>query len=291
MDKNILKIILRRKESFVPLIFTEKQFNILGKYNNHVPLSNAEKKSLYTSIKKKMEALSSFSTEQKDIEYWINNTNEIMPRRLEEAKKLIDSYSEKYNKVFISGSFLFAKEFRDIDIFIVREKGYKEAWDGNRHIIFLTEKRLAWPIFQSAAKISIGNFALPSKMTKKKPTLSEIMSAYHEAVIELMRKEKKPDLLRRFTFDYYLFCKNRLLSGKELNDLSKSTALADLDNYVRELCLKLFSRTYLYVEIHDYIKTLKDSIESEKPNEHLIRYKKTYEELIYGKHSAKAEAA
>ena len=128
-------------------------------------------------------------------------------------------------------------------------------------------------------------------MIKKKPTLSETMSAYHEAVIELMKKEKKPDLLRRLIFDYYLFCKNKLLNGKELNDLSKSISLADLDNYVKELCLKLFSRTYLYVEIHDYIKTLKESIGSEKPNEHLIRYKKTYEELIYGKHSAKAEAA
>lgn len=291
MDENILKIILREKGSFVPLIFTEKQFSILSKYNNHISLSNAEKKSLYTSIKKKMKALSSFSKEQKDIEYWINNPNEIMPQRLEEAKKLIGIYSEKHNKVFISGSFLFAKEFKDIDIFIIRKKGYKEVWDGNRHIIFLTEKRLTKPIFQSAAKISVGNFALPLKMTKKKPTLSETMSTYHEAVIELMRKEKKPDLLRRFTFDYCLFCKNKLLSGKELNDLSEGLVLADLDNYVKELCLKLFSKTYLYVEIHDYIKTLKDSIESEKPNEHLIRYKKTYEELIYGKHGAKAESA
>lgn len=282
MDKNILKNILQKRESFVPLIFTEKQFDILIKYNNHIPLSNAEKKSLYTSIKKKIDALSSFSREQNDVEYWINNPGETISQRLKEAKELINIYSKKYGKVFISGSFLFAKEFQDIDVFIIREKGYKEVWEGNRHIIFLSEKRLAKPIFQSAAKISIGNFALPSKITKKKPTLSETMSTYHEAVIELMRKEKKPDLLRRFVFDYYLFCKNRLLNGKELNNLSKNLVLADLDNYIKELCQKLFSRTYLYVEIHNYIKTLKDSIESEKPNEHLMRYKKTYEELIYG---------
>ena len=87
---------LGKKELFVPLLFTEKQFNVLRKYNNNLKLLNAEKKALYTSIRKKMEALNSFSREQKDREYYINSPNEIMPARLTEAKKIIDAYSKKY---------------------------------------------------------------------------------------------------------------------------------------------------------------------------------------------------
>jgi len=290
MYKNILKIVLQKKELFVPLIFTEKQFNILEKYNNHIKLLNAEKKSLYTSIKRKMEALSSFSREQKDKEYLINNPNKLILGRLAEAKRIIVAYSKKYNKVFIAGSFLFSKEFNDIDIFIIRERGYKEKWDKNKHIIFLSEKRLTNPVFQSASLISISNFILPRKIKKKKPSLSELMTTYHEAVIEYIRKEKKPESMRRLIFEYNLFCKNRIINGKELKEISEKIELDDLGMLIKELCKKLFSKNYLYVEIHTYIKTLKESIKNIRPNAHLIRFKNTYEEIIYGKQRSKAEA-
>src|SRR3989338_1982426 len=151
MINKLLEDILKKEGLFVPWVFTKKQFNILKKRNANMPLSNAEKKSLYTSIKKKMGAMESLSRGQKDIEYWINGPNEIMPSRLFEAKKLLDEYSRKYDKVFIIGSFLFSKKFEDIDVFIIKERGYKEALEGNKHLIFLTEKRLRNPIFQSAS--------------------------------------------------------------------------------------------------------------------------------------------
>jgi len=291
MNKNILKIMLGKKELFVPLLFTEKQFNVLRKYNNNLKLLNAEKKALYTSIRKKMEALNSFSREQKDREYYINSPNEIMPARLTEAKKIIDAYSKKYDKVFIAGSFLFSKEFNDIDIFVVRKRGYKEKWDGNKHIIFLSEKRLADPVFQSALLISISDFIIPKKIRKKKPSLSELMGLYHEAVIEYMRKEEKPESIRRLIFDYNLFCKNRLVDGRELKEASDKIKIDDLGMIIKELCKRLFSKTYLYVEVHTYIKTLKESIKNIKPNTHLIRFKNTYEEMIYGRQRSKAEIA
>lgn len=291
MNKNILKIILKKKQLFVPLIFTEKQFEVLSRYSTKVKLSNAEKKALYTSIKKKMDALELFSAEQKDIEYYISSPNNIIPLRLTEAKKLLDKYSKKYRKVFISGSFLFSNEFNDIDIFVIKERGHKEKWQGNNHIIFLSEKRLTNPVFQSASLISVSNFIIPRKIEKKKPSLSESMSTYHEAVIEFMRKDEKPESIRRLIFDYNLFCKNKLLNGKSLRELSKKTKLDDLDKMIKELCKKLFSETYLYVEVHDYIKTLKESIKNIKPNNHLIRFRDTYEEMIYGRQRSKTEAA
>ncbi|MBU1005188.1 MAG: hypothetical protein KJ561_05145 [Nanoarchaeota archaeon] len=290
MNKNILNIVLKRKELFVPLVFTDKQFNVLGKYNKKEKLSNAEKKALYTSIKKKIKALDSFFIEQKDREYFINGPAEIIPSRLIEAKKIIDKYSRKYDRLFVSGSFLFSKEFNDTDLFIIREKGYKEEWDGNTHMIFLSEKRLAAPVFQSASLISVANFMLPNKINKKKPSLSELMGLYHEAIIENMKEEKKPESIRNLIFEHALFCSNKLLNGKELKEMSEKIKLDELDRLIKELCEKLFSETYLYVEVHDYIKTLNESIKNIKPNEHLIRFRNTYEEMIYGRQRSKAKA-
>ena len=162
---------------------------------------------------------------------------------------------------------------------------------GKRHIIFLAEKKLASHIFQSASLISISNFLMPRKIKKKKPSLSELMGTYHEAVIEHIKREKKPEAMRKLIFDYNLFCKNRLINGKELKAISKKIKLDELDIIIKDLCKKLFSATYLYVEVHTYIKTLVESIDNIKPNKHLIRYRNTYEEMIYGRQRSKAEAA
>lgn len=305
MDNKILKSIITRKELFVPLIFTEKQFEVLKKYNQQKKLSNAEKKALYTSITKKIKALNSLYAEQKDKEYYINGITEILPERINEAKSIFDKYSKVYEKVFVSGSFLFSKEYKDIDVFIIQKRGYKEEFDENKHLIFLTEKKLTQPIFQSASLISVSNFIIKRKLVKKEPSLAELMGTYHEAVIEIMRrmmmrknmqskkqeKEEKQEAIRQLIFDYYLLQKNKLLNGKELKNIASNIRLENLDLFIKELCRRLFSEKYLYVEIHTYIKTLEESIKNIKPNKHLIRFKNTYEEMIYGKQRSKAEAA
>jgi len=288
MDENILKILLQNKQLFIPLIFTEKQFNIIKKYKENKKLSNSEKKALYTSITKKMKALETIKIE-KDNEFYINSASKIIPKRLEEAKKLIEKYSRKYNKVFISGSFLFSKKYNDIDIFIVRERKYAEKWEDNKHIIFLTEKRLENSVFQSAALISVSNFIIPNKINKKTIKLGEFMSSYHEAVIEI-RGNQDRDLTRYIVFTYNLKIRNRLLDGSDLRKITINLTLDELDNMVKIILRQHYSRKYLYVEIHNYIKTLEDAIKTERPNEHLIRCMNTYEELIYGKQRTKAEA-
>lgn len=289
MDKKTLKIILQKERLFVPLIFTEKQFNVLKKYNNHLLLSNAEKKALYTSINKKVKALESIKIE-KDKEYYINGYNKIIPGRLDKAKELITKYSKEYDKVFISGSFLFSKEFNDIDIFIVRKKGYKEIWEGDRHIVSLSEKRLTKTVFQSAALISVSNFIIPKKIKRKTLKLGELMSSYHEAGIEIMDKQER-ELTRHIVFSYYLYVHDKLLDGAELAHITKSTTLNKLDSMVKSILTNLFSNTYLYVVLHTYIKTLDGFIQSEKNIEHLKRYKSLYEGIIYdSKRSTTASA-
>lgn len=290
MDENLLKIILEHEKDFEPLIFTRKQLKVMKNRKDGRQLSNAEKKALYTSIKKKMEALSIIQGGE-GRKLYVTGYENIIEGRIEEAEKLVKEYSVKNGKVFIAGSFLFSKDYNDIDIFIIREKGYKEKWEGNHHLIFISGKRLEKPIFQSAAKISISTFPIPNKLAKRKPKLSEVMSTYHEAVIECRNKEKKPEMTRHLVFDYYLFCKSYILNPKELQELVKASSLEILDAYIKELCTALFSKSYLYVGIHWYIQTLEEDIKSTKHNKNLIQYKKTYEELLYGRQRDKKAIA
>ena len=291
MDKNILENILQKREQFVPLIFTEKQFDVLYRYSSGIRLSSADRKALYTSIKKKMEALEALYREQNKGEYYIYGSPEILPSRLEEAKRLIDRYSVKYGKVFVSGSFLFSKQFGDIDVFIIRKKGYKEVVENNIHMVFLSEKKLLNPVFQSISLISVSNFIIPQEIKKKRLSLPELMSTYHESIIEIMRKEKKPEAVRNLIFYHNLFCKGKLIDPKELKENSEKIKISEINLMIKDLCKTLFSKSYLYVEIHEYIKTLRESINNIKPNEHLIRFKNTYEELIYGRQRSETETA
>ncbi|MCK4589007.1 MAG: hypothetical protein KAT77_01070 [Nanoarchaeota archaeon] len=287
MDKNILKIILGQKEKYVPLIFTEKQFKVLKKYHNGNKLSNADKKALYTSITKKMKALESIKVER-DKEYYILGYDKIISGRIREAKKILAEYKDK--RVFISGSFLFSKKYNDIDIFVIKERGYKEEWEGNQHLISLTEKRLERPVFQSAALISISNFPLPSKIKERPLKLGEFMSSYHEAGIEIMSKQER-EITRYIVFTYYLKIKKTLLNGLELGNITRKLTLDQLDDMVRAVLIRFFSKKYLYVAIHPYVKTLSEFIKSEKNTGHLKRYKSLYEEIIYESRRSKAASA
>lgn len=283
MIENILSIIAEREEAFVPAIFTKKQYNVIKKRINKDKLSNAEKKALYTSITKKVKALENMYKHTNEAEYYINGTNKILPERFAEAKKIIEKYSKKHDKVFISGTFLFSKNYNDIDIFIVQEKGYKEIFEEKTHTIFLTEKKIVQPIFQSAALISISNFKIPVKINIKYPSLFELMSTYHEAIIECLNKERKSEAIRNLIFNHELLCNRKLLDPQELKEKIEIAKISDLNSAIKELCISLFSKKYVYVKIQNYIKTLINSIQNIKPNKHLIIFKNNYEELIYGR--------
>ena len=69
----------------------------------------------------------------------------------------------------------------------------------------------------------------------------------------------------------------------------KNIKLKQVDELFLALCKKQFSRTYLYVQLQDYIKTLKQSILNTNRKEHLQHYKEIYEELIYGRKRAEAK--
>lgn len=277
MNKKLLKIVISNKDLFSPNIFTSNQINIIKKYISSIKLNNSEKKSLYTSINKKLKALNLLYENEENL-YIRGN-----PLRIEEAKEIIKSF--KGEKVFIAGSFLFSKNYNDIDIFILRKKGYKEVIKDKFHIVYLTEKKLSEAFFQSTAMISISNFNTVRKYNYKIPFLHEIMSLYHESYIQIKNKDIKKEAVREIIFKYNLFVNKRLLDPL---DLKKEISIKELDLMFKELCKNLFSKKYLYVEFMDYKKSLDKAIQSEKNTDHLIHFKKNYEDLIYGRSKAKA---
>lgn len=287
MNENLLKLVLEHERFLIPLIFTRKQLKVLRKKAQGNPLENAERKAMSASIIKKMEALSILCGGRRA---YISGYSEILPGRLEEAELILEEYAS-HGKAFIAGSFLFSKEYNDIDVFIITRGGYREEWQGKRHLIFLSEHRLSSPIFQSAALISVGNFPIPQKLEKKRPKLENLMSDYHEAVIEKMKKDKKQEASRRLAFAYLLFVKREIPHAKKLAKAAQEATLPELDRMIRELCLLLFSHQYLYIGFHTYIKTLKESIRRIHPHEHLLRYKSAYEGIIYGRERNEAQAA
>src|SRR3989338_10112297 len=115
-------MLLENEESFVKLIFTRKQLDVLRKRSKGMTLNSTEKKALYTSIRKKLEALEIISEKMKEKDIYISGHDFMISERAEEARKILRDYSEKHGKIFIAGSFLFSKDYNDIDIFIIREK-------------------------------------------------------------------------------------------------------------------------------------------------------------------------
>ena len=289
MNQKILKSILENEKLVVPLVFTKNQLSVIKKIYEQKPLTNAEKKAYYSSIKTKLIALTQLIKQNKEKEYFVQGHKHIIKERLGKAKQIIKSF--KHEKIFIAGSFLFSEKFNDIDIFILRKKGYKEEWKDNLHIIYLTEKKLSDPVFQAASLISISTFPIPNNIKHKRLKLNEMMSLYHESVIEHIQKKEKTESIRDLVFYNNLLAKKKLLNAIELNKIITKTSLPDIDGMSKQLMQKLFSKSYLYVDIHEYLKTLNKTIQNTKPNHHLVRYKNTYEELINECRPSKAKIA
>ena len=95
--------------------------------------------------------------------------------------------------------------------------------------------------------------------------------------------------MRDIVFEYFL-ADGKILGGLEIKAEMGGMTISKLGGYYQALLKKRYSKNYLYNELHDYLKTLNQSIRDIKKNDHLIYYKKTYEELIYGNRKSKAKA-
>ncbi len=269
MNLNTCNIVIKNKDKFTPSLFTAKQVDILKKYVNKKELTKTEKTYLYSAIKKKIDALMTLKEE-----YHINGQQMIKQR----VKKAKDMLKDLNRDAFISGSYLYSKEYNDIDIYIISDRR-KDYVDGNKHFMFITEKDLEKPIFYSALQYSIANFSIEDvKPLIKRPGSDDLILDYEQSIVEILNNDDQK-MIRSILFDYYMHVKKTVLDSfsvynkyKEIKRMKERNKIKIINQMVRELLLKLYSKKYMYYELLSFIKQLRNTLEKYKKKENILIY-------------------
>lgn len=288
MNQKILSRIVENKDAFVPYIISEKQFLVMEKVVEKKKLTRTEYNYLCNGIKKKLFALGILVEEKPEL--YLYNPDGMIPQRRQEAINMLS----QTNRAFISGSFLFSKEYNDIDVFIISNR-HREEHKGTFHFIYLKEQDLAKPTFQSAAMSCISNFyiSLPGQKIRKLH-LAETLSTYQESIISVLEGEDLKDL-KDIIFSYSLHNMKKILSSFELNKeyeriKKRQDKIELISTMAKELILTNFNKDYIIIKLNEYITTLDDDIKNIKPNDHLKIYKKNYEDMIHECRRIKGQA-
>jgi hypothetical protein len=254
MGEKMLKMIQDQKKQLVPTIFTKKQIFLIEKYLKKQPLTNTEKTYFYGKIKKKVNALNSLHTE-----FYITG-QQMIPERVEEAKKLLKELNKE--RTFISGSFLFKKDYEDIDIYVISKKR-KSYHKGKKHFIFITEKMIQNPIFFSSLKYSVANFSMEIKPIIKREEFGEILFIYQWVINQILEKEDQKEL-RNLVFNYYLQIKNTVLDShslyqktEEIKILPIKKRITVVNQITKDILLKTYSKKYTYNGISAFSQDFK----------------------------------
>lgn len=277
MNKEICKMVITKKDQFIPHLFTEKQIILLEKYLQQKTLTPTEKTYFYSTIKKKIDALSLLREE-----FYING-EEMLPERVEEAKKILKELNQE--RAFISGSFLYKKNYEDIDIYVLTKKR-KSFQQGKKHFMYITEKIFRNPIYFSSFKYSVANFSLLDIKPKiKKPNFDELITAYEMAVNEILDNDDQKTV-RDLVFEYYLQIKKTILNSFSLSqkfyEIKKKKAeekIYLINNMVKELLLLIYSKRYLYQRLGPFLKNLQQLTLEYKTHDNILIYIKLLEEV------------
>jgi hypothetical protein len=275
----VLSRLIESKELFVPLIFTEKQMIILEKVSKKKKLTNSEKKQLYTSIKAKLKALSTLET---PTTYFLTADKPI-PERITTAEKILRSLP--FEKVFISGSFLFKKEYNDIDVFIISNKRGEEKKD-NLHIIYIPEKALKTATIQSAARSSLSKFFIPRENITITKSLFDYMQLFQETSLLIFQNKDEIKDIRELIFYHNYLKYNNIPSSEQLMELcdefmklDKKKKLERIKAIIKDM-LAFYGKEYLKRELNEYVGVLDNEIKEFRLNKHLNYYKETYLEAL-----------
>ncbi|MBR9690207.1 hypothetical protein GOV08_00830 [Candidatus Woesearchaeota archaeon] len=271
MNQKICKLVVENREKFIPNLFTFKQIDILNRYLLKTKLTNTEKTYLYSSIKRKIAALETLRHE-----FYINGINNMLKERVKEAKSILKKLNKE--KAFISGSFLFSKEYNDVDIYIISKKRKQYHVEKN-HFIFITKEDLKKPIFQSAAKYSVSNFFIDlEKPIIKRPGYNDLIMTYEIAINEIIDNDDQK-ALRDLIFEYNLQINRHVMDSyllmKEFNRIKRLKSkekIKFVNETARELLINLYSKKYLYNELGPFLKRIKNAIEEYQKNENLEIY-------------------
>lgn len=243
MNANLLNKVVEQRNLLVPSLFTDRQISVIQKYLHHDPLNSTEKAYFYSAIKRKIDALNALKEE-----FYITG-EDMLPERIEQAKQILKELNQP--KAFISGSFLFSKNYNDIDIYIVgkRRKSYHLE---KKHFTYIRESDMQNPLFISAANYSVATSKLQTKALIKREAFGEIFFIYQWVINQILDKEDQKEI-RNLVFQYYLQVQKKILDARELEiifqemrALPDEKKIKEINLITRNILMTTFSPKYLY---------------------------------------------
>ncbi len=164
----------------------------------------------------------------------------VIKERIKEAEDILSQISVKH--CFITGSFLFKKNYRDIDIFVIsRTKTKIKVNNKKARVVVMDFNDLYSLFYHSISKSCIAKDILPMKPLKV--TVSDYWQVINEAVPVLMNQKNKFHKNIRFLILYTEYFR----IGEVLDSVQLDKAISAFKNYGKIL-------NYIKKEIPKIIK-------------------------------------
>lgn len=273
-----LEIVKRNENLLKGRIFTDLQLNVLKKKLQKKPLDINEKTYYYKYIKPKIKAMFSFFNID---EINIRGKEQILKKRIPKAMKILNHLNKKHKnkKIMISGSYLFNKNYNDIDAFIFTKYDKEDYKKGKTHVNFLPEKSLNSLFFNSLSQISISNFSYISKK-EFDINLNKILQLYEFLINYIFNEEGYQKELRTFLLETEYVSKKVILNPEQLYNLRKKIKQQNIIKIISLILINTLVISYkknklnsLKRYITDYTKLLKQYKQSKNLNTYIQTYK------------------
>lgn len=160
---------------------------------------------------------------------YIYNTQKIIPERINEAKEILKNIKAKH--CFISGSFLYKQNYKDIDLFIITRSKKKILSQNKVQISIIDFNDLHSLFYNSIILTCISKNILPKKEVKI--TLSDYWKIIYQTIPILINEKNKKEARDLILYTEYLINK-KILDSIELDE-----KLKEFKNY-REIITYIF---------------------------------------------------
>lgn len=197
------------------------------------------------------------------------STDQLSKEKIEKAEKILEQVSSKYS--FITGSFLFKEDYKDIDVFaITRKKNKMISTNKKVNLTIIDFNDLYSLFYHSISKSCIAKNILPTRPLKV--TISDYWQVINEAIPTLLnQKDKFHKNIRSLILYTEYFRTGKVLDTYELNQfILKIKDYKEVLEYIKKEVPKSINAhsEKSYIKRFFYTKAgfYKDSLEYESQN-------------------------
>jgi len=193
----------------------------------------------------------------------IYNPENMIPSRVKEAEQVLRQLPQKY--CFITGSFLYEENYKDIDLFIITRSKKEIKIDDDRLTVTKIDFNMLYSLFHhSISKSCVANNILPKKPLKL--TIADYWHVINEAIPNILNNKEKWRKEARFVILYTEYLKNnKILSSYELKrKLNKIPSYKKLFKLIEktapEIINKKIKKNYIKRYFYEWRGVYKDFI-------------------------------